>query len=176
MQVNNIFITGKPRSGKSTLVKEVVSGCGIKVAGLRAPEIRRNGKRVGFYLQDIVTGEKGVLAHVDIKEGPRVGKYGVCMEDLEKFTELSLRALPEDAELVVIDEIGKMEMFSENFVQAVDDLLKGDLPVLAVLHRHLVDRYKEYGKVYRLEKGDHEGVKERVLDEIIDLTRSLQDP
>lgn len=93
------------------------------------------------------------------------------MEDLEKFTEMSLKGLPEDTELVVIDEIGKMEMFGENFVQAVEDLLKGDLPVLAVLHRHLVDRYQGYGEVYRVEKGNYEGVKERVSDEIVDLTR-----
>ncbi len=170
MQENNIFITGKPRSGKSTLVRELVAECGKKVVGLRTPEIRRNGKRVGFCLQDIDTGERGVLAHVDIKEGPKVGKYVVCMEDLEKFTELSLNKLPEDTDLVVIDEIGKMEMFSENFVHTVEDLLKGDIPVLAVLHRNLVNRYKEYGKVYRLEKDNYDEVKGSVLNAVIDLT------
>ncbi len=164
MQDNSIFITGKPRSGKSTLVKELVAECGKKVAGLRTPEIRRNGKRVGFCLQDIVTGETGVLAHIDIKEGPKVGKYGVCMEDLERFTELFLNNLPEDTELVVIDEIGKMEMFSENFVHTVENVLKADIPVLAVLHRDLVSSYKEYGKVYRLERGNYEELKERILD------------
>ena len=165
MKDNNIFITGKPRSGKSTLVREIVSECGVVVAGLMTPEIRRDGERVGFALEDIMTGEKGLLAHVGIKDGPRVGKYGVCTEDLEKFTELSLKDLQEDVELVLIDEIGKMEMFSEGFKDAVDALLSSKTPVLAVLHRHLLDEYASKGKLYTLEDNFDE-VKMRVLQDM----------
>ncbi|MFO8110312.1 MAG: nucleoside-triphosphatase [Thermoplasmata archaeon] len=165
MKSKNIFITGNPRCGKSTLVREVAAECGMTVAGLSTPEMRRNGKRVGFALEDIMTGEKGVLAHVDVDEGPRVGKYGVCTEELDQFTELSLKDLPDDVELVVIDEIGKMEMFSEEFKDAVDTLLSSKTPVLAVLHRHLIDRYASRGKLYTLED-NFDQVKKQVTEDI----------
>ncbi len=161
---NNIFITGPPRSGKSTLVAFVVKECGLKTAGLLTPEIRSNNQRVGFALKDIATENEGVLAHVNLRKGPRLGRYAVDLKDLARFTKLSLTDIPEDTELVVIDEIGKMEMFSHSFKEAVDNLLGRNIKVLAVLHRDLVEEYGEKGIVYRL--GDFEEVKAKILKEI----------
>ena len=77
MSQNNLFVTGPPRSGKSTLVSEVVKEMSIEAEGISTPDIRKNGKRVGFKLKDIKTGEEGVLAHVDQKEGPRVSRCDI---------------------------------------------------------------------------------------------------
>lgn len=164
--MNNIFVTGLPGSGKSTLVRDVVESCGKKTTGLLTPEIRCHGERVGFRLRDIHSGEEGVLAHVDIRSGPRVGRYGIDLAELDRFVEMSLLNIPEDTELVVVDEIGKMEMFSQQFVDAVDGLLHGELQVLAVLHRSLRDEYSHLGKIYVLED-DHRSVMSEVLDSIV---------
>ncbi len=88
------------------------------------------------------------------------------MEDLESFTKKCLEGPPKDTELVVIDEIGKMEMYSEKFVHEVNIRLKADIPVLAVLHRDLVGRYGIYGKVYRLGEDNFTKTKSRIEDEI----------
>jgi len=166
MSSNNIFITGPPRSGKSTMVSQIIDELGLNVEGLRTPDIRENGKRKGFKLLDIKTGEEGILSHVDQQEGPKVSKYRVNMDDLERFTDLSLENISDDCDIVVIDEIGTMELYSDKFKKAVIDRLNDYIPVLAVLHRHHVDKYEEYGKVFELTKSNYDIMKIEVKKNI----------
>ncbi len=169
MKNDNVFITGPPRSGKSTLVDEVINGLDLEAEGLCTPDIREGGKRKGFKLKDVKTGEEGILAHVDQEEGPKVSRYRVDMEDLERFTEMSLETVSEGADIVVIDEIGTMELFSDRFKEAVIGLLEGDKPVLAVLHRNQVDEFGRYGEVIKLERDRYEVVKARVMEGLRDM-------
>ncbi|MGM0405417.1 MAG: nucleoside-triphosphatase [Thermoplasmatota archaeon] len=156
--MNNIFVTGASRSGKSTLVQQITEEMDLKIEGIRTPELRRNKRRVGFKLVNVATGEKGILAHIEQDEGPRLSKYRVNMDDLEKFTEKCLKNISSETDLVVIDEIGTMELFSDNFTDAVIDILESNLPVLAVLHRNYVSNFNKYGTVYQLDN-DSEKVK-----------------
>ena len=159
MSSNNIFITGPPRSGKSTMVSQIIDELGLNTEGLKTPDIRKNGERKGFKLVDIKTGEEGILSHVDQQEGPKVSKYRVNMDDLQRFTELSLENISDDCDIVVIDEIGTMELYSDRFKQAVLKRLKDDAPVLAVLHRHHIDKYEGYGEVLELTKSNYDILK-----------------
>lgn len=159
----NIFITGPSGCGKSTLIGDVVSELGLKAEGLRTPDIRKNGRRKGFELLDISDGDRGVLAHVDRESGPKVSKYRVDMDDLEKFTEKALENVSEDCEILVIDEIGTMELYSGRFEKAVEERLKGDIPVLAVLHRNYVDEYQKYGEVFELDRENYSAVKDKII-------------
>ena len=106
---------------------------GFKIGGIQTAEIRKKGKRNGFSIRDLATGKTGVLSSVR-GSGPRVGKYHVNLEDLEKIGANALRSALE-CDLIVIDEIGPMELKSEAFVSAVKIVLESDKPVLAVLHR-----------------------------------------
>lgn len=158
----NIFVTGPPRSGKSTLVGEIIGELDMKAEGLRTPDIRKNGKRKGFKLVDIKSGEEGVLAHVDVEEGPKVSRYTVDRDDLERMTEKSLENVSDDCGVVVIDEIGTMELFSDRFEKVVEELLRNDISVLAVLHRNHVGDYGDAGEVFDLGKEDYEVVKKKI--------------
>lgn len=131
--VKNILITGLPGCGKSTLIKELISG--RRVGGITTPEVRRGGWRWGFEIVDLSSGDKGVLASVDVKEGPAVGKYRVNLEDLNEVGSKALEETANDPriELIVIDEIGKMECFSERFKQAVVAALDSEKRVLAAI-------------------------------------------
>ncbi len=166
MQSNNIFITGPPRSGKSTMVSQIIDELGLNAEGLRTPDIRKNGERKGFKLLDIKTGEEGILSHVDQQEGPKVSKYRVDMDDLQRFTELSLENISDDCDIVVIDEIGTMELYSDKFKKVVKDRLNDDIPVLAVLHRHHVDKYEGYGEVFELTKSNYDILKLELIDKL----------
>ncbi len=164
MKQNNIFITGPPRSGKSTLVREILEEMDLKAEGLRTPDIREGGKRKGFKLIDIDSGEEGILAHVDVKEGPKVSRYRVNMEDLKRLTENSLANISENCDIVVIDEIGTMELYSDYFVEKTEEILDSEKPVLAVLHRNQVEKYVHKGELFDLKKEDYESAKKKIKD------------
>ena len=109
----NILLTGPPRCGKSTLIEKVVKQIHKPVTGFFTREIKEKGRRVGF---SIITldGEEGVLAHEDSKSPARVGKYGVNLDELDRIAVPAMIPSKLD-EIVVIDEIGKMECFSPRF-------------------------------------------------------------
>ena len=101
----------------------------VHMAGFCTAEIRRSGSRVGFELQGL-NGKRRTLAQVDIDSSQRVGRYGVDTNGFGEFLE-SLNLLSQDVELIVIDEIGKMELFSNRFQRLVCDCLNSDKQVLA---------------------------------------------
>jgi len=135
--MRRIALTGKPGVGKSTVVAKAAGKLaekfGLKVGGIRTAEIRKEGKREGFSIEDLASGKTGNLSHVR-GSGPRVGKYHVNLADLAGIAAGALIAAL-DCDLVVIDEIGPMELKSEEFISAVEEVLESDRPVLAVLHR-----------------------------------------
>ena len=126
------LITGKPGVGKTTLVQKIVERMrSVKMAGFYTTEIRSKGSRVGFELWGL-DGKRRTLAHVDIHSRHRVGKYRVDTDGFEEFLE-TLDLLNSDVELIVIDEIGKMELFSNRFRSLVRDVLNSDKQVLATI-------------------------------------------
>jgi nucleoside-triphosphatase len=80
-------------------------------------------------------GRRGLLSHVDLRGPQRVGKYGVDIEDFDRFLD-TIPWLEPDIGLIVIDEIGKMECFSGKFQALVRRLLDSDTPMLATIARH----------------------------------------
>jgi nucleoside-triphosphatase len=142
-----ILLTGLPGCGKTTAVMKVIARLDPeKVAGFYTEEIRQDGIRKGFRWVRL-DGQSGILAHVDIKSPARVGKYGVDVTGFEKNVVPILDPEQTDAELFVIDEIGKMECFSERFVAAVRRLLGSDRSVLATVAKKgggLISEVKNY--------------------------------
>ncbi|HUT31743.1 MAG TPA: NTPase [Sedimentisphaerales bacterium] len=128
-----ILLTGLPGCGKTTAVMKLIAGLDrIKVAGFYTEEIRTHGVRKGFRWVRL-DGESGILAHTDIKSPAKVGKYGVGIAGFEKDVVPVLDPDRTDVQLFVIDEIGKMECFSEKFVDAVRRLFRSDRSVLATV-------------------------------------------
>jgi nucleoside-triphosphatase len=128
----NTLITGKPGVGKTTLVQKIIKRMGsVNMAGFCTSEIRSTGPRLGFVLQG-PDGGRRTLAHVEIDSRHRVGKYGVDKDGFEEFL-ATLDLLSPDAELIVIDEIGKMELFSNRFRNLVCDALNADKQLLATI-------------------------------------------
>lgn len=129
-----ILLEGRPGAGKSTIARRLADRLGrdgIPVSGFLTEELRESGRRLGFSLERF-GGERGVLAHVDLPGPPRVGRYGV---DLAAFERVAIPALEQAGkdEVAIIDELGKMELASEAFREAVAALLDRPVPVVATV-------------------------------------------
>ncbi|MCJ7543814.1 MAG: NTPase [Phycisphaerae bacterium] len=128
-----ILLTGRPGCGKTTVVLKVVA-IGIPVAGgFVTEEIRRGSRRLGFEVRDLYSGARAILSHVDRRGPPRVGKYGV---DVTSFDRIGVAALWEAIHrrgCILIDEIGKMELCSKSFQDAVTAAMNAELPLLATV-------------------------------------------
>lgn len=127
-------MTGRPGVGKTTIIRRVVARLGTRAGGFYTEEIRERGRRTGFRLVAL-DGPAGVLAGVNVDSQHRVGRYGVHLLDLERIGVRALRrALQQpDISVVVIDEIGKMELFSAAFQKVVEEALFSPKPVLATV-------------------------------------------
>ena len=117
-----ILLTGRPGCGKTTLIQRVLAGYVGRTGGFYAREIREGGVRTGF---EVVTldGRQGTLAHVCIKSGQQVGRYGVDVGAVERLAVPAIIQAARENALVVIDEIGPMEILSEAFCAAVTQVL-----------------------------------------------------
>lgn len=137
-----LFITGRPGTGKTTVVLKAAEGLkakGYRVGGVISKEARLEGRRVGFEIIDLGTGVKGWLAHEEQRTGPQVGKYRVNLNDLDSIGANAVLWASKNADVVVIDEIGPMELFSQAFRKAVSEVLSSNKLVLAVIHHSARD-------------------------------------
>jgi nucleoside-triphosphatase len=129
-----LLLEGRPGAGKTTVVRRLarlLSDADVATAGFVTEEVRERGRRVGFRVETLA-GRRGMLAHVDFRGPPRVGKYGV---DLSTFEQIALPALAagEKSQLIVIDELGKMELASEAFCESVASMLERPVSLVATV-------------------------------------------
>jgi nucleoside-triphosphatase len=127
----NIFLTGPPSSGKTTVIQKVIAATGEKTTGFYTQEIKKHGKRVGFMMKTL-HGKEGLLGHETIKSSYHIRRYGVSIENIEKLAVPAITPQSEDT-IVVIDEIGKMECFSAAFCEAARKALDAPNMVLGTI-------------------------------------------
>lgn len=155
-----LLIEGRPGAGKTTAAQclaGILRGCGVSVTGFTTGEVREGGRRVGFTVT-AVGGQRAVLAHVNLAGPSRVGRYGV---DLAAFERVALPALgdPGTGGVVVIDELGKMELASAAFRGAVRRLLGTDCSLVATGHAHrhrFTDALRRQIEVARLDASNRD--------------------
>ena len=123
-----ILLTGPPQCGKTTVVQKVAAAWPGMAAGFYTREVRRAGVRLGF---EIVTlaGEAAALSRVDFPGPYRVGKYGVNLENFHRVALPALEVMP-GVDLIVVDEVGKMECLSARFAAAMERLWAAPVPLL----------------------------------------------
>lgn len=169
-----IVLTGSPGVGKTTLVRNAVKALverGITVSGFYTTELREKGQRIGF---EVVTtdGERAPLARVrevcPAAKGPFVGRYCV---DVHAFQKVALDSLKARSDVLVIDEVGKMELFSELFRNRVAELLANENNCILVTvplsgGAPLVEQIKRHksGRVFTVSRSNRDDLAKDVLD------------
>jgi nucleoside-triphosphatase len=144
-----ILITGPPRCGKTTLISKLIkyytNEKNYVIYGFLTPEVREGKNRIGFDIVDIFSGEISQLARVgNYRTRHQVGKYNVFLEKLNEFIEKKLELNGKSLDLVIIDEIGKMELFSKKFQNYIKKIFTLDLSVIATIGLRLSHPLKNY--------------------------------
>jgi len=147
-----LLLTGRPGVGKTTIIRKVAGALGEKAGGFYTQEMRSDGgRRTGFRLVTL-GGAEAVMAHVDLRgEGrPRVSRYGVDVSAIEDVGVAALREAMTSDRVIIVDEIGKMELYCDAFKEAVQEAVEGEHRVLGTVmsgSRPWVDDLKEREQV-----------------------------
>lgn len=154
--------------GKSTLVQKIVALYGGTVGGVLARDKRFKDRRTGFELLDLASGATGILAD-EAGSGPQLGKYRVHLEDLDNIGAHAIEnALNSD--LIVVDEIGPMELSSRRFIAAVEKAIASDKNVLVVLQewsQHpIAKKVRRSFKVITVTAGNRDSLAEEIVKEL----------
>mgnify|MGYP006286858435 CR=1 FL=1 len=142
-----LLLTGKPGSGKTTLIRKALDATQVRAGGFLTEEIRENNRRTGFGIETL-NGKRGLLARRGAHDTlPRIGSYSVDTSVMSDIAVPALREAGGSADVVVIDEIGKMEMLCPAFVQELHRLTASETPVLGTI---LMSQHPEGDKIKAL--------------------------
>ena len=180
MKKRLLFLTGNPGVGKTTVLLRVVEALKARdcsVGGMLSREVRMGGTRVGFEILDLGSSRRGWLAHVSHKSGPQVGRYRVNLEDLDGIGVEAIMRAVESSDVIVIDEVGPMELFSERFREAVRRAVQCGKLVVGVVHSKVRDRLidemkkREDAEVYVVTHENRNKLYQTIIEEATDFLR-----
>ena len=174
--VKKIFVTGEPGVGKTTLIGKIVyelRSRGLSVGGVLTRDVREKGVRTGFQIVSLPDGVIGTLASVNLRAGPKVGKYIVNFHDLKNIFAASIIYSIDYSDIIVCDEVGPMELISPDVRRAIEALLDCDKPVIGSVHKRLkdpiIDRITVSAdmKVYEITFENRESLHKTIIEEIM---------
>ena len=174
--IKNILITGNPGVGKTTLIQNIISRFNVSAGGFYTSEVRdEDGRRWGFKIISL-DGREEVLASVDVISSRRVSKYGVDVGAVDRVGVTAIRDALKNKDIVVIDEIGRMELTSNQFRNIVDKALDSPklvLGTIALKETNTAKKIKERQdtKLVRLTRANFHEIEtyiERLMQKILD--------
>ncbi|WP_297493457.1 NTPase [Persephonella sp.] len=150
-----IVLTGEPGIGKTTIIKKVAEVLGDKAIGFYTEEFRDiHGKREGFKIITL-DGKEGILASKKLISLYRIGSYGVNLKEFEDLVLPVLEKAKSQDKIVIIDEIGKMELFSEKFARLIDEIFSLGKDIIATVPlknvHPVISRIKRNPEVHLIE-------------------------
>ena len=164
----NAVLTGKVQIGKTTVcqaVADLARERGYCVRGILTPPILdRDGERLGIEVLDLASGERRVLAQIrrPVLEsgnmpgqnetglqgdfsGPQVGIYEFDAAALQWGQDVVARAIAVGCDLLIVDEIGRLELQQANGFNQVLNLLETSVVLrsLLVVRAELLDLFQQ---------------------------------
>ena len=159
-----VALTGKPGIGKTTACLKVYNALRdkINIEGFITTEVREKRKRIGFKIRELESDEEFWLARVGDGE-IKIGKYVVYVDAVDKISEKISRY---DAELIIIDEVGPMELKSKKFIESIESLIKKDYNLLFTIHlksKHpLIQKIRMDFNVFTLNERNRDYIPEKI--------------
>lgn len=164
--IKNLFIAGTSGVGKTTLLRDVTLSRRARIGGFYTEHILAGRIRKGFIMHTF-DGQDRMLAAKGLKSPHQLGKYGVDLNALENVGVPALKLALMSKDLIVIDEVGSMEMMSERFRLTLLECLTSTKPVLATIRaasQPFSDQVKKFAdtQTIRLTKSNYASVKQQV--------------
>jgi len=163
-----------PGVGKTTAVIkiiEILKQQNIRVGGIITKELRAGSVRIGFEVEDVMSKRKGLLAVSNEDGEPRIGRYHVRINEFEEISIAALEKALENAEVIVCDEIGPMELLSNKFVKLINTILESDKHIIGTVHwkvKHpLIYKIYNIGKVIEITYKNRNELPEIIGNELI---------
>ena len=175
-----ILITGPPRCGKTTLVSQIsiqLKKMNIKIFGFITTEVKKGQKRIGFRAIDINSKYECWLSRKTNKKTQyMVGSYNVFIGEFEQFLEKSFEnfSIDNSNNLIIIDEIGKMELYSKKFISLISEIFKSNNSILATIGQKLRHPVKEMLlqmkniKIYNLNRNNFNDIKSDLIQNLLE--------
>lgn len=169
-------MTGPSGIGKTSILRRTVNELknrNYTVGGIFCREVREGGIRVGFEIKDISTGQRGWLAHVNQPTGPTIGKYHINLTDLDVISTGAILDALKTADVIAIDEIGPMELFSPAFRTALMKAVESNKPLVGTIHFRLSNslinriRAREDIEIIKVTYDTRENLHKLIVDNII---------
>tara|TARA_B100000029_G_scaffold230656_1_gene228140 strand:- start:62030 stop:62572 length:543 start_codon:yes stop_codon:yes gene_type:complete len=164
-------VTGRPGTGKTKVINTLhyrLLSNNISMGGVLTRDIKEHGKRTGIEIQNISTGISYEIANVNRKTGPRLQKFRINLENIDNYLIKELENSSSKADLIIIDMIGPMELFSTKFCELTSKLLEQDKKILCAIqtkYNHPI--IKEIKKMRNVKLYDlNEKHKVEVIDDI----------
>ncbi|TFG28316.1 MAG: hypothetical protein EU532_05600 [Promethearchaeota archaeon] len=168
-----ILIIGPPRCGKSTMISKLIrlyTEENYKIFGFLTPEVKKDNNREGFDVQDICSKDRFPLARVgNYNTRFTLGKYSVFVKEFENYIDTLFNIEDREINLIIIDEIGKMELYSEKFQELIKKLFKSNIPIIATIGEKMKHSVKDYilrlpnTKLLNLTRDNNEKVFQTIL-------------
>ncbi len=177
-----IFVTGQSGIGKTSVLLRSANGLknrGYEIGGMISREVREGGVRVGFEIMDFSTGQRGWLAHINQPTGPKISKYRVNLIDLDAIGVSAILDAIRNADLIIVDEIGPMELFSSAFRDAVVEAVESNKPVLGTIHFGLRNSFvnsvkkREDAEIFEVTYGNRETLHNLIIDKVVQSLQKL---
>jgi nucleoside-triphosphatase THEP1 len=169
--MKNILITGMPGIGKTTLIIRTLEELNFSAIGFVTKELRKEGSRYGFIIETL-SGMSKILASKEKRSCKhRVGKYCTYVENVDFIVKiLQEESRKETYDLIVIDEIGKMELFSLSFKKFLLNCLDEQkvLGTIMIRDNHFTKEIKTRPdvKLYNINRSNREEIYQTILKDL----------
>lgn len=167
-----LLLTAKPRMGKSIIIKKIINKVGSNnCIGFYSEEIKEDGERIGFQVISL-SGRREVFAHVDFISDVRIGRYGIDVKIMEEvlLSELNLACSNEDDRLIVIDEIGLMQISSLKIREQLLHLAESNKTIIGTIFSDphpWIDEYKLHKNIRLIQVTEDN--RDGIVDELIEI-------
>jgi nucleoside-triphosphatase THEP1 len=170
------IVTGNVSEGKTTLLADLsikLQKKGITVGGFYSPRVMDGDKTTGYDIVDANTGEsREFLREAAEKEKADIGKYRVNKQTLLQGHELLSPVQISDKKVVIIDEVGRLELDGEGWRDSLESLLKlpGIILVFSVRRDFLEPVKKELGianaEIFDVSKSKSQDLSDIIINKI----------